>query len=175
MPGPDDALICLGVVTGAIGVRGEVRVKTFTGTPEAIAAYGPLLTAAGGRFKVNNLRTAKGGVALKLKGINDRSAAEALKGTELCVPRSALGEPEEEEFFHIDLIGLRAEDDTGEQIGSVIAVHDFGAGDLLEVRLGATGKTELVPFLKATVPTVDLEGGRIVVHLDEEEGEGEPE
>lgn len=171
----DDTLICLGVVTGAIGVRGELRVKTFTETPYGLNAYGPLVTAKGDRFKVKGVRPVKSGAGLKLEGINDRDAAEALKGTELCVARQALGEAgEDDEFYYVDLIGLRAEDKDGEAIGSVLAVQNFGAGDLLEIRLDKTGKTELVPFLEASVPVVDIKGGRVVVHLGEEEGEGEP-
>jgi len=176
VPVPDgDRLICLGVVTGAIGVRGELRVKVFTETPEGIADYGPLLTADGRRFEVKALRPAKGGVALRLKGIDSRDAAEALKGTELCVPRSAMGATaDEDEFFYVDLIGLAAEDEAGMALGKVTAVHNFGAGDLLDIRLQATGKTVMLPFTRDTVPVVDIGGGRVVVRLDEEEGEGEP-
>jgi 16S rRNA processing protein RimM len=164
-------------------VRGEVKVKTFTETPEGIAAYGPLTGDPGGRvFRVKALRTVKDGVVARLDGIADRDAAEALKGTRLCVTRAALGEPEEEDsFFHVDLVGLRAEDETGQRLGTVVAVHEFGAGDMLEVRLGDTdegdtGKTALVPFRREAVPVVDVKGGRVVVRLDDEdeEAEGEP-
>lgn len=184
MAGQADGLVVLGAIAGAHGVRGEVRVKTFTETPDAIAAYGPLTGDPGGRvFRVRALRTMKDGVVARLDGIADRDAAEALKGTRLCVTRAALGEPEEEDsFFHVDLVGLRAEDETGKALGTVVAVHEFGAGDMLEIRLGATdegdtgSRTALVPFRREAVPVVDVKGGRVIVRLDDEdeEAEGEP-
>ena len=177
MAGQADGLVVLGAIAGAHGVRGEVKVKTFTETPEGIAAYGPLTGDPGGRvFRLKGLRTVKDGVVARLDGIEDRDAAEALKGIRLCVSRAALGEPEEEDsFFHVDLIGLAAEDETGTKLGTVTAVHEFGAGDMLDVRLDATGRSVLVPFRRETVPMVDMKGGRVVVRLDDEEDEeGEP-
>ncbi|MFN3233209.1 MAG: ribosome maturation factor RimM [Alphaproteobacteria bacterium] len=177
----NDTLVVLGVVTGAIGVRGELKIKHFTETPFGLNAYGPLVTAKGDRFKVKGVRPVKTGAGLKLEGVNDRNAAEALKGTELCVPRAAMGDADEDDaFFYVDLIGLRAEDEDGDIIGSVIAVQNFGAGDLLDIRLEETGKTELVAFTEAAVPVVDIKGGRVVVRLETQEletqeGEGEPE
>ena len=174
----DDRLICLGVIVGAIGVRGEVRVKTFTETPDALGDYGPLSDQTGTRtFKVQQVRSTSKGMALRLEGVTDRDVAQALKGTELCVPRSALGEADEEEsYYHVDLIGLVAEDEDGDVIGKVQAVHDFGAGDVLEVRL-EDGKSEFVAFLKETVPDVDIEAGRLVIRLPDmteaTQGEGE--
>lgn len=174
----DGALHILGVIVGAIGVRGEVRVKTFTETPETLGDYGPLSDETGERsFRIKGLRPAKAGAALKLEGIDDRDAAEALKGTNLCVPRSALGEPEDDDtFYHVDLIGLVVEDEGGTALGMVKAVHDFGAGDLLDVRLN-DGGAALVPFTKAAVPVVDIRGGRLVAHLpdDDENGENDAE
>ena len=163
-----DALHPLGVIVGAIGVRGEVRVKTFTETPEALGQYGPLTDETGQQvFKVKGLRQAKAGAAVRLKGVDDRNAAEALKGTQLCVPREALGETEDEDtFFHVDLIGLEAQDEDGKAVGTVQAVHDFGAGELLDIRL-EDGKSVLVPFTKEAVPVVDIKGGRLIAHLPE--------
>ncbi|MBI1180926.1 MAG: ribosome maturation factor RimM [Alphaproteobacteria bacterium] len=166
-------MVCLGAVAGAHGVRGEVRVKAFTEAPEGLAAYGPLTGVPGGRvFEVKALRAAKDAVVVRLSGVDDRDAAEALKGVQLCVPRTALGETEEEDsFFHVDLIGLAAEDEAGRPIGTVTAVHEFGAGDMLDLRLAESGKSVLVPFRRETVPVVDVKGGRVVVRLDETEGE----
>ena len=163
-----DTLHPLGVIVGAIGVRGEVRVKTFTETPEALGHYGPLSDETGKRsFKVKGLRQAKAGAAVKLQGINDRNAAEALKGTQLCVPRTALGETDDEDtFFHVDLIGLKAEDEDGKALGTVQAVQNFGAGELIDIRL-QDGTSVLVPFTKEAVPLVDVKGGRLIAHLPE--------
>ena len=177
MAGQAEGLVVLGAIAGAHGVRGEVKVKTFTETPGAIAAYGPLTGDPGGRgFRLKGVRTVKDGVVARLDGVEDRDAAEALKGTRLCVSRAALGDPDEEDsFFHVDLVGLRAEDETGTTLGTVTAVHAFGAGDMLDVRLGETGTSVLVPFRRETVPVVDVKGGRVVVRLDEEDEEAEGE
>ena len=177
MAGQAEGLVVLGAIAGAHGVRGEVKVKTFTETPEAIAAYGPLTGDPGGRvFRLKGLRTVKDGVVARLDGVEDRDAAEALKGTRLCVSRAAMGDPgEEDSFFHVDLIGLAAEDEAGDKLGTVTAVHAFGAGDMLDVRLDEGGKSVLVPFRRETVPVVDVKGGRVVVRLDEEDGEAEGE
>jgi 16S rRNA processing protein RimM len=174
---PDPGLVCLGAIAGAHGVRGEVRVKVFTETPEGLAAYGPLTGSPGGRiFRIRSLRSVKDGAVVRLDGVEDRDAAEALKGTQLCVTREALGEPDEDDsYYHVDLIGLRAEDESGAVLGTVKAVHDFGAGDMLDIRLDETGKSVLVPFRRETAPVVDIKGGRIVVVLldDTEDEEGE--
>lgn len=178
---PAGELVCLGVITGAIGVRGEVRVKTFTETIEGIAAYGALTGEPGGaRLEISALRPAKGGAAVRLAGVEDRDAALAMKGVQLCVPRSALGEADqgdEDTFFHVDLVGLEARDQAGATIGTVTAVHDFGAGDILEIVSPGTGagggKTEMVTFLKETVPVVDLKAGYLVVAPQEMVGDEE--
>jgi len=177
LAGQAEGLVVLGAIAGAHGVRGEVKVKTFTETPEAIAAYGPLTGDPGGRvFRLKGLRTVKDGVVARLDGVEDRDAAEALKGTRLCVSRAAMGDPgEEDSFFHVDLISLTAEDEAGDKLGTVTAVHAFGAGDMLDVRLDDGGKSVLVPFRRETVPVVDVKGGRIVVRLDEEDDEAEGE
>ncbi len=169
-------LVCLGVVTGAIGVRGEVRVKIFTETIEGLSAYGALTgEPGGGRFEISGLRPARGGAAVRLAGVTDRDAALALKGERLCVPRGALGNADdgaggEETFFHVDLIGLEARDEAGDVIGAVTAVHDFGGGDILEIT-GKGGDAEMIPFLKETVPLVDLGAGYLVIIPHEMKGD----
>jgi 16S rRNA processing protein RimM len=168
--GADDVL--LGVVTGAHGLEGEVKVKTFTDAPESLGLYGPVTAADGRVLSVVGVRPAKGGEAIvRFKGIAGRTAAESLKGQKLFVPRSALPEPEEDEFYHVDLIGCAVEDRNGKSLGRVAAIHNFGAGDMLEIE-DAGGETRFLPFNDDTVPTVDLKARRIVVEIPGEvEGE----
>lgn len=164
--------ILLGRIAAAHGVRGEVLIKTFTERPQDIAAYGPLDDGGGRTFKLKVVRvTPKGGVVAAVAGVGDRNAAEALKGAPLYVDRDRLPAPDEGQFYHADLIGLAAVDPEGRPVGEVVAVHNHGAGDLLEVRLAGTGKTELVAFTDAFVPAVDLAARRVVVRLT---GEDEP-
>ncbi len=155
--------VCLGVVTGARGLRGDVRIKTFTADPRDLASYGPVSDEDGRRrFEIRVVGTAKGQLVARIEGIGDRTAAEALKGEKLYVDRAVLPELEEEEYYHADLVGLTVELVTGEELGTVRAVHDFGAGDVLDV--AGEGKGSLmVPFTRDAVPTVDLEGGRVIV------------
>lgn len=163
-----DARVLVGVIVGAHGVRGAVRIKPFTAEPAAIAAYGPLEDETGTRrFEISLVGEGKGVVIATLKGIGDRNAAEALKGLRLYVARAALPPPGEEEFYHADLIGLAAVRRDGTLLGRVCAVHDFGAGDSLELAL-ADGGTLLVPFTKAVVPEIDVAGGKLVVEPPEE-------
>lgn len=164
----DTDRVCLGVIVGAQGIRGEVRIKAFTAEPEDVGAYGPLSDQPGTRrFSLTVRGMAKGVVVAKLDGVTDRNAAEALKGTELYVSRASLPAPEDEDtFYHADLIGLRAENPAGEAIGKVTAVFDHGAGDVLDLRLN-DGRLVAVPFTKAAVPVVDVAGGRIVVVIPE--------
>ncbi|MGE0155204.1 MAG: ribosome maturation factor RimM [Reyranellaceae bacterium] len=160
--------VLVGIVVGAQGVRGRVRIKSFTEDPMAIGAYGAPENESGGRrFAIRPVGMSRGAVLADIEGVADRNAAEALKGTRLYVERSALGETEEGEYFHADLIGLAAEDGDGRALGRVKAVFDFGAGPLLELER-TEGGTELVAFSDAVVPVVDLAGGRIVVHLPAE-------
>lgn len=159
----DQPFVVLGVISGAHGVRGEVRIKSFTAEPGAIADYGPLMTRDGRTFELTGLRPAKAGFVARIKGVSDRTQAEGLKRTELGLPRDRLPEPDAEEFYHGDLIGMRAELADGTMYGEVIAVHDFGAGNLLEIRLEGSHKTELVAFTKATVPVVDIENHKVIV------------
>ena len=156
--------ILLGHISGAQGIKGEVVVHAHTAMPEDIAAYGPLSDAAGARtFTLKVLRVSARGVVCRIAGITDRTQAEALRGTELYVDRSQLPEPEEEAFYHADLIGLRAVDAGGQTVGTVVAVHNFGADDLIEIRIAGAQATELVPFTRACVPTIDIAGAKIVV------------
>jgi 16S rRNA processing protein RimM len=158
----------VGVIVGAHGVRGAVRVKPFTAEPASVAAYGPVEDETGSRrFELRVVGEGKGVVIATLKGVEDRNAAEALKGLRLYVARAALPAPGEEEFYHADLVGLEAVTRAGTPLGRVRAVHDFGAGDSLELALAAGG-TLLVPFTKAAVPEIDLAGGRLVVDPPEE-------
>jgi 16S rRNA processing protein RimM len=162
--------ICVGVVVGAQGIKGAVRIKPFTDRPEAVAAYGPVTDEAGARrFEVKIVGQARGVVTAQLSGVTDRNAAEALKGLRLYVPRAALPEPEQEEFYHADLIGLAAERADGSPLGRVKAVLDHGAGTYLEI-VAEGGRPLIVPFTRAAVPVVDLAAGRLVIEPPAEIG-----
>ncbi len=159
-------LIVMGVITSAHGIRGEVKIRSFTEVPEDIASYGPLLLDNGPeRVEILRLRPTKGAFIAKLKGVDDRNAAELLRGKQLKLPRESLPAIEEEDtFYHSDLVGLKAEKEDGAPAGEVVAVHDFGAGDLLEIRPEGSRETYYLPFTKEAVPVVDVSGGRIVVN-----------
>lgn len=162
--------ICVGAIAGSFGVQGEVRLKSFCSDPEAIAGYGPLWTEDGARsFTVKLTRAnVSGGLGVRLSGVLTKEQADALKGTQLYVDRIRLPSLPDDEFYHADLIGLTAQDTGGVVLGTVRAVHNHGAGDLLEI-LGPEMKAALLlPFTLAVVPTVDLAAGRIVVDLPEE-------
>jgi 16S rRNA processing protein RimM len=161
---PDGGAICLGQIGAAHGTAGEVRLRSFTSDPQAIAGYGPLETEDGRVFTIESLRPAKDHFVARLSGIADRDAAEQLTNKRLYVPRERLPPPTEaDEFYHADLIGLSVIDPAGRALGVVIAVHNFGAGDLIEMRLDGVSKTELVPFDTTRVPVVDVAAGKIVV------------
>jgi 16S rRNA processing protein RimM len=161
---PGDARVCLGQIGAAHGVRGEVRLRSFTSDPNAIADYGPLETEDGRVLEIEAMRPARDHFVARLKGVRDRDAASALTNTRLYVPRERLPQPEEpDEYYHADLIGLAVVDTGGAAIGVVVAIHNFGAGDLIEVRPERGGKTELVPFDATHVPAVDVAAGKIVV------------
>lgn len=167
----NDRLVVLGSIAGAFGVRGEVRIRSFTEPPENIGAYEELITDPGGRtLKILALRPSTKGFAARIEGVDDRDAAEALRGLNLCVPRDELPEADEDEFYHVDLIGCRAQSESGQALGSVVSVQDFGAGPLLEV--GERGKTSLYPFTRKAVPEVDLTA-RLVVIADDAVASGE--
>jgi len=164
MAGEDDPdLLCVGVFSGARGIKGDVRIKSFTGDPEAIASYGDLFDERGEkRFSIRIVGRAKDQVVVRVDGIGDRTEAEGLKGTKLFVPRQALPVAEEDEFYHWDLIGLSAEHVDGTALGRVDAVQNFGAGDFLEI-VGEIKGGLLVPFTAAAVPVVDIQGGKVII------------
>lgn len=155
--------IQMAVIGAAHGIKGEVRVKSYTGDPLALDDYGPLYTEDGRAFTILDIRMQKDMAVVRFKGVNDRSAAEALTGTALFVDRDMLPEDlEDEEFYHADLIGLDAVDLEEAPIGKIMAVHNFGGGDILEIAR-TTRSTVLVPFTKAAVPSVDVLAGKVQV------------
>ncbi len=149
----------MAVIGAAHGIRGEVRVKTFTGDPLALGNYGPLYSSDGRSFEVLDIRPAGAVVVVRFKGVADRTAAEALNGTELFIDRSALPDDGEEgEFYHTDLVGLAVRDENDQTLGKITAVQNFGGGDILEFTHGGT-KGVLIPFTRAAVPEVDVANG----------------
>lgn len=174
MAGSDEGKrICLGAIAGPHGVRGQVKVKSFTEVPEDIAVYGPLWDEAGAISYRLSLKGAAGGLLIaSIGGLKDREAAQALRGTRLYVERAALPQPDEDEvYYHVDLIGLAAEDEAGTKLGAVKSVNDHGAGDYLEVE-SPVGPPLLIPFTRAAVPLVDLAAGRLVIAADLLDREG---
>ena len=165
MPDEDVKRVCLGRAIGARGLKGEVRIKTFTEDPLAIGAYGPLQDEARTRqFEISNVQTAKDGVVARLKGVSTREQADALKGVEFFVDRDRLPDVEDDSTFYFeDLIGLVAINENGSALGQVVAVQNFGAGDLLEVRPATGGATVLVPFTREIVPDIDKETGWLLM------------
>lgn len=154
--------VLVGALAGAFGIQGEVRLKSFCAEPEAIAAYAPLVDKDGRSFGLKITRSLTGAFAARLTGVLTREQAEALKGLRLYAPRDRLPPLDDDEFYHADLIGMEAVDPGGASLGRVRAIHDHGAGDVIEIaRPGAADL--LVPFTLATVPTVDLAGRRMVV------------
>ena len=163
------ARVCVAQIGGAHGIRGEVKLKSFTADPMAVKDYGPLTSEDGSAsFEIEALRPAKGHLVARFRGVSDRDAAERLVHLRLFVPRERLPPPAADEFYHVDLIGLMAVTADGTEIGTVAAVHDFGAGDILELRPRSGGTTIMVPFTEAFVPRVDLAAGRITVLPPEE-------
>ncbi len=158
-----DELILIARIGAPHGVNGAVRVKAFTGDAAAIGDYGPLVAKDGRVFEISHLRSDKSVVIVTFAGIDDRDTAQELNGSDLYIKRSVLPASDDaDEFYHADLIGLVAVTPDGEGLGTVVAVHDFGAGEMLEVEL-VGGKTLLLPFTRAVVPEIDLAGGRLVV------------
>jgi 16S rRNA processing protein RimM len=160
--------VCVGRIGAPHGVRGEVKLWPFTADPLAVARYGELATADGTRtFEVEALRPARDHVVARLKGVRDRAAAEALRNLELFVPRDRLPAIEAaDEFYHADLVGLAAIGRDGAAVGTIVAVHNFGAGDLLELRPHNSDQTILLPFTAQTVPEIDIKAGTIVLDYD---------
>jgi 16S rRNA processing protein RimM len=168
--------ICIARIGAAHGVRGQVKLWTFTEDPLAVMQYGSLATKDGARsFEIATAREAKGHLVATLKGVATREEAERLNGIELYVARAKLPATDDDEYYHTDLIGLVAVNAAGEPLGRVLAIHNFGAGDIIEIAPPHSA-TMLLPFTNAVVPTVDLAGGRVVIELPAEiEGDGPEE
>ncbi|HEY9057086.1 MAG TPA: ribosome maturation factor RimM, partial [Aurantimonas sp.] len=155
--------VLLGVVGGAHGLKGECRVRSFTEDPTDLGAYGPLFDTEGNRYTVKSARRQKNVVVVRFVEVEDRNHAERLNGRELFVDRSALPEPEEsDEFYLDDLVGLAVETGSGAVVGTVVAFHDFGAGDIVEIK-PPEGPTVMIPFSEAAVPEIDAERGVMIV------------
>ncbi|MBB1090972.1 ribosome maturation factor RimM [Rhodopseudomonas palustris] len=161
-------LICIARIGAPHGVRGAMRLWSFTAEPLAVMDYGPLATKDGARsFEIATARPAKDHLVVTLKGVATREEAERLNGLELYVPRDRLPPTEDDEYYHADLIGLPAITPAGEPLGRVLAIHNFGAGDIIEIA-PPQGATLLLPFTNAVVPTVDLSAGHVVIELPTE-------
>ncbi|SMQ86006.1 16S rRNA processing protein RimM [Devosia lucknowensis] len=171
--------ILMGTIGAAHGIKGEVRIASHTEDPGDIASYGPLATNRPGlTVTIESARLQKTVLIARLKGVNDRNAAELLNGVELYVDRSQLPEiDDEDDFYHADLIGLDARLESGVSIGAVSAIYDHGAGDILEVRDPRSGDTFLYPFTRHVVPTIAIADGYLVISppLDADPGEEEPD
>ena len=155
--------ICVAQIGAAHGIRGEVRLRSFTQDPMAIASYGPLESEDGTRrFTIEALRPAKDSFVARLAGVNDRNAAETLTNLKLYIARDRLPPVTDGEFYHADLVGLAAVTPDGASLGTVTAVHNFGAGDVIEIK-PESGETLLVPFTDTAVPEIDIAAGRMVV------------
>jgi 16S rRNA processing protein RimM len=156
--------VCVGVIAGAQGVRGAVRVKSFTDDPAALSDFAEITDEAGNPLALQVMEVRPRLVVARIDGVGDRDAAAALRGTKLYLDRAALPAPGAEEFYHADLIGLVCETPAGESLGRVKAIHDFGAGDVIEI----DGFDMMIPFTHSTVPEVDIAGDRLVVILPEQ-------
>lgn len=175
-----DKPVLMAVIGAAHGIKGEVRIKSFTGDPLALADYSPLSDANGRAFSILDVRPQGEVVVARLKGVADRNAAEALNGVELFVDRAQLPAEEDGEFYHDDLVGLSVRDETGAAIGKVTAVQNFGGGDVLELTVDGR-KGVLIPFSLAAVPEVFVSEGYIVIDrlaaglVEDEDEDGEPD
>ncbi|MGD9805853.1 MAG: ribosome maturation factor RimM [Hyphomicrobiaceae bacterium] len=166
------ARVLLGRITGVHGLKGEVVVHAYTEHAEDVAAYGTVSDGEGLReVELKIVRVTDKGIIARVPGVRDRTQAEALKGMELWVPRERLPDVEDGEFYHADLIGLAVVAPDGAALGTVVAVQNYGASDLLEIRMEGSRRTELVAFTDDFVPEVDIAGGRVVVLMS---GGGEP-
>jgi 16S rRNA processing protein RimM len=161
--------VCVGAIAGAFGVRGEVRLKSFTADAPAIGGYGPLTTEDGARsFTIRITGQIKNGLSARLGGVATKEQADALRGVRLYAPRDRLPALPDDEFYHADLIGIEAVDTGGKVLGRVRAIHNHGAGDLLEIHGPGLKDGLLLPFTRAIVPTIDLSAGRIVIDPPED-------
>jgi 16S rRNA processing protein RimM len=169
------APICVARIGAAHGVRGAVKLWTFTEDALAVTRYGPLTTKDGARqFEVTHAREAKDHLVATLKGVTTRDEAERLNGIELYIAREKLPATDDDEYYHADLIGLAAVTVDNAPIGRVVAIHNFGAGDIIEIA-PLQGSTLLLPFTNAVVPSVDLAAGRVVIELPAEIDGGDAE
>ena len=157
--------VCLGVIIGVHGIKGLVRIKSYTQTDSDIASYGHLEDAAGNKLDLMIKGRAKSALLAEIKGVKDRTDAEKVKGTKLFIPRNALPAADDGEFYHADLIGLSVYNQKEVFIGTVNGVHDFGAGELLDVELDGSDKSTLIPFTKECVPVVDLDARKLIRKL----------
>ena len=160
-------MVLVGVITGAHGIKGEVKLKSFTSDPLSIGRYGPLQSPSGQDFEITKLKAAKDGFIASLRRIADRNAAEALKGVELFVDRVKLPKLKDHETYAHDLIGLDVYVEGNGKLGKLAAMPNYGAGDLLEVAVSSSAETVLIPFTNAFVPQNDFTNGRITVILPE--------
>ncbi len=160
--------VCIAQIGAAHGIRGEVRLRAFTADPLSVVRYGVLETDNGQRIEIEAVRPAKDTLVARLKGVTDRNAAERLTSLRLYVMRDRLPEPADDEFYHADLVGLAAMTADGAPFGTVKAVHNFGAGDILEIEPAGGGATLMLPFTEAVVPVIDIAGKRVVVEPPEE-------
>lgn len=151
------------MIVGVKGLKGEVRLKSFTEAPEDVAAYGRLRTKDGRTFAVSVVNVLEDVVIARIDGIADRAAAEALKGLELFVDRAVLPQTDDGTYYHADLIGLAVETTEGETVGKVSAFHNFGGGDVMEVTAEGGGDTGFLPFSEDVIAKVDLPGGKVVI------------
>jgi 16S rRNA processing protein RimM len=166
--------VLLAAVIGAVGLKGEVRAKLFTATPDALPRYRALHTAQGRKLVITAFRPSKEGEAvIAFEDVRDRNAAEALKGAELYVDRAMLPKTDEDEFYHADLIGLEARDSEGRVLGKVVALHNFGASDVIELAR-PDGDSVHLAFTKETVPVLNIEAGYIIVAVPEDEEDEGP-
>src|SRR3990170_5335209 len=159
--------VLVGVIVGAHGIKGEVKLKSFTSDPSSIGRYGPLQSSSGQRFEISKLKAAKDDFIASLKTVTDRNEAEALKGTELFVARQKLPKLKTNETYAHDLMGLDVVLENGSKLGRLVGMPNYGAGDLLEVAVDGNSETVLIPFTNAFVPQDDFSSGRIVVNLPE--------
>lgn len=158
----------MGEIGAAQGLKGEVRLRSYTQEPAGIAAYGALEDEKGRVIEIESVRVTPKALIARIKGVSTREAAEMLNHTRLYLPRARLPESDAEEWYYADLIGLAVVDQTGAKIGTVAAMHNFGAGDILEIKPESGGENLLVPFTSDTVPEVDIKQGRIVLVPPEE-------
>jgi 16S rRNA processing protein RimM len=163
--GPD--YVCVGAIAAAHGIRGEVKVKSFTANPQDVGAYGPVTTDRGQVLKLKVLREQGDAVVVRIEGVADRNEAEALRGLKLFVSRDKLPAPDDEdEFYHADLLGLGVEDQAGVKLGRILSIQDFGAGDMLEIALEQGGSAYLA-FTREAVPVVEVKAGRVIANPPE--------